>query len=179
MEIQNNYCNCDICHKPIEDKKLFLFPCNHMFDIYCIKEFLLEYEIRGISYLHDKNVEIDDLFLKLGFSKERIFIKEKDDKNEEELEEIKLKSMNSKKVGINKFGLQRVKNYKTINYWKKRLFDLLGEQCLLCGDFLVDSIQFTLDQKDEAFELDEKNMKLNLPREFEFDFKKNEDEKYF
>ena len=168
MEIQNNNCKCEICHKPIEDRKLFLFPCGHMFDIYCMKECLLEYEITGIDYLHDKNVEIDDLFQKLQFSKERIFIKAKH--NEDEFEENNFKSMKSKNIEISKFGLQRVKNYKTINYWKKRLFGLLSEQCILCGDFVVDSIQFTLDQKDGVFKPDKNNMKLNAQREFDFDF---------
>ena len=169
MEVTNNDCSCAICQKPIEDRKLFLFPCGHIFDIYCMKECLLEYEITGIDYLHDKNVEIDDLFQKLGFSNDRIFSKVvKENENEDKLQENNLSRNISKKTG-HVIGLKRVKNYKTINNLKRRLYGLLGEQCVLCGDFLVDSVQYTLDQKD-VFKPDKNGFKLKIEKEFDFEF---------
>ena len=134
-----------------------------------MKECLLEYEITGIDYLHDKNVEIDDLFQKLGFSNDRIFSKVvKENENEDKLQENNLSRNISKKTG-HVIGLKRVKNYKTINNLKRRLYGLLGEQCVLCGDFLVDSVQYTLDQKD-VFKPDKNGFKLKIEKEFDFEF---------
>ena len=47
LNIQKNNCKCDICQKEIENRNIFLFPCGHLFDMYCIKEYLLNYEVTG------------------------------------------------------------------------------------------------------------------------------------
>ena len=166
MEINNNNCKCDICRKTIEDKKLLLFPCGHMFDIYCVKKCLLDYEVTGLDYLHDKNIEIDDLFFKLRYIKEKIFLEKNMLKPEE-----KEKENNSKKKGKeeDKPLLQRVRNIQDINSLKKKLFRLLCEQCILCGDFMIDSVQYSLDQKD-VFKADKKGLILQIQREPDFNF---------
>ena len=179
MEISNNNCKCDICNKPIEDKKLFLFPCGHMFDMFCMRDYLLDYEITGIDYLHNKNVEIDELFFKLEYSNKKIFAKkEVIIKNESEIIEENQENIPFLERAIinrpkppqkQKIGLKRVKNYRQINNLKKKLFDLLSEQCVLCGDFMVDSVQYSLDQKD-VFGPDNKGLSLLIEKEPDFEF---------
>ena len=178
MEIANNNCKCDICHKPIEDKKLFLFPCGHMFDMFCMRDYLLDYEVTGIGYLHNKNVEIDELLFKLEYSSKKIFskkepvIKKESDMNQDNQENIQFLErarINKSKPPIQKIALKRVKNYRQINNLKKKLFDILSEQCVLCGDFMVDSVQYSLDQKD-VFEPDNKGLSLQIEREPDFEF---------
>ena len=177
MEIKKNAGKCDICQKIIQDKNIFIFPCGHLFDMFCIKERLLDYEVTGIDYLHDKNVQIDELFLKLEYTKERVFQgKNSENENEDEPGEEDnnniIRKENSQKIGNAKkklVFLKRVKNYKQINLLKTKLFGLLSEQCPLCGDFLVDSVQFTLDQKD-VFKPDKNGLRLKIPREPDFMF---------
>lgn len=176
MEIKKNAGKCDICRKIIQDKNIFIFPCGHLFDMFCIKEKLLDYEVTGIDYLHEKNVQIDELFLKLDFTKERIFQGKKNLlENEEESEEEdnnNIKKENTRKIKKVKKKLviiKRTKNYKQINMLKNHLFGLLSEQCPLCGDFLVDSVQFSLDQKD-VFKPDKNGLRLKIPKEPDFLF---------
>ena len=180
MEISSNNCKCDLCEKPIEDKKLFLFPCGHMFDMFCMRDYLLDYEVTGIDYLHNKNVEIDELFFKLEYSSKKIFsrkeqiIKKESDniieENQENAPFLEKEIINRPKPSLSqKVGLKRVKNYRQINNLKKRLFDILSEQCVLCGDFMVDSVQYSLDQKD-VFGPDDKGLSLLIEREPDFDF---------
>ena len=139
-----------------------------------MKGCLLDYEITGLDYLHDKNVKIDELFFKLGLSKEKIFskkrIKSKNEINDNEQEDCLEKNEIKRKDDIkHKPSLKRVKNYKEINKLKNILFELLCEQCVLCGDFMIDSVQYSLDQKD-VFKADKNGLILQIEKENEFDF---------
>ena len=49
---------------------------------------------------------------------------------------------------------------------KNQLYEILSEQCVLCGDFMVDSIQCSLSQR--KVEIDKDGFKLNLPKEPDF-----------
>ena len=147
---------------------MFLFPCGHKFDMNCIKECLLNYEATGLDYIHNKNVEIDNLFYQLGFSKNRAFeekkiiIKNKDNENEnKKIEEGSKKIINKLKdlTAFKKQEIQEVKDPKQIQNLKDKLYDILSEQCVLCGDFMVDSIQCSLSQKDE-YEPDKNGLRL-------------------
>ena len=48
-EIKYSECKCDICHKIIKNKNLYLFPCGHIFDAICIKKCLKNYENEGVK----------------------------------------------------------------------------------------------------------------------------------
>ena len=168
IEIQYSNCKCEICQGYIKDKNMFLFPCGHKFDMNCIKECLLNYEATGLDYIHNKNVEIDNLFYQLGFSKNRAFeekkiiIKNKDNENEnKKIEEGSKKIINKLKdlTAFKKQEIQEVKDPKQIQNLKDKLYDILSEQCVLCGDFMVDSIQCSLSQKDE-YEPDKNGLRL-------------------
>ena len=49
-----------------------------------------------------------------------------------------------------------------------KLIEILSEQCILCGDFLVDSIQNSFTQKERK-ELEKDGVTLKFEREPEFD----------
>ena len=180
IEITYSHCKCEICQGYIKDKNIFLFPCGHMFDMNCIKESLLNYEATGLDYVHDRNVEIDDLFFKLGFSKEKSFTSGKIIKKAEpeEIETKKTEDIFEKGKGLlNKIGNfdifkkkepQEEKDPKETKILKDRLYELLSEQCVLCGDYMVDSIQCSLSQI--KLEKDKDGLKLNMPREPDFSF---------
>lgn len=162
MEIQYSSCKCEICQSYIKDKNIYLFPCGHMFDLNCIRESLLKYQFNGLTHLKQKNLRIDELFYDLGLIKERTFelkgmntfIKS----NEEE------KKMGDKQQNVAGGFLGKIRDLKIfdkqdnplanlppqqVKAMKDELNNLLSEQCVLCGDYMVDSIQFSLYDKNE------------------------------
>ena len=161
MEVQFSSCRCEICQENIkEDKDIYIFPCGHMFDANCIRNCLLEYETTGLESIHDKNVKIDDLFFKLGYSKKKLFIDTKGDSEEKENEEKKQQEeqQNISNSIFNKFKLNMdftgVKKQEFNDDIKRKeklennLYELLSEQCVFCGDYMVDSIQNSICKQD-------------------------------
>ena len=178
MEIQYSNCKCDICQGFIKDKNIFLFPCGHMFDMNCIKDSLLNYEITGIDNIHEKNVKIDELFFKLGYITKRSFIKSKKDEGEE-IETAKTEEAERAPSGFfnrimdftifKKQENQDPKKEAENKALKDELNELLSEQCVLCGDFMVDSLQCSFSQRDD-FIPDKDNLKIKFTKEPEFLF---------
>ena len=182
MEIKYNEFKCEICKNNIKTKNIFLFPCGHMFDMNCIRETLLNYEITGLDYLHDDNVRIDELFFNLHYIPKRLF-REKE-KVEQEVEEPKKGDEKEKekekenKLGgfLNKFKFGEktkkeeapVLNKEMENSYKDVLNEILSKQCVLCGDFLVDSVQCPLNQKKKIE--DSNGLKLTIKGEPDFTF---------
>ena len=180
MEISYSDCKCEICQGYIKDKNIFLFPCGHKFDMNCIKDSLLNYEATGLDYIHEKNVKIDDLFYQLGFSKTKSFTGNKKIKREEDEIETKKQEDTIERsgttglfnriidmTGFKRQEVQEKKDSKQLKALKDELYDILSEQCVLCGDFMVDSIQCSLSLRNEE-EL--KKSGLNISKEPEFSF---------
>ena len=146
----------------------------------CIKDSLLNYEATGLDYIHEKNVKIDDLFYQLGFSKTKSFTGNKKIKREEDEIETKKQEDTIERsgttglfnriidmTGFKRQEVQEKKDSKQLKALKDELYDILSEQCVLCGDFMVDSIQCSLSLRDEE-EL--KKSGLNISKEPEFSF---------
>ena len=153
MEIPYNSYKCVICQTYIKNKNIFLFPCGHMFDANCIREYLLNYEATGLDYIHEKNVKIDKLFLELGYiekssyeSKDQV-IKSKnkieEQKNQTDIQGVatnifkQLTKFKRQEGGGEKNALKNQKKKEA----ELDLNAILSEQCVLCGDYMVDSIQ--------------------------------------
>ena len=153
MEIPYSSYKCVICQTYIKNKNIYLFPCGHMFDANCIRECLLNYEATGLDYIHEKNVKIDKLFLELGYIEKSSYesqdkaIKNKniieEQKNQTEIQGVTTNIF--KQLSI--FKRQDNSDEKNILKNQKRkeaeleLSAILSEQCVLCGDYMVDSIQ--------------------------------------
>jgi hypothetical protein len=167
-EIQYPNCKCEICQHYIIDKDILVFPCGHMFDINCMKDCLLNYESTGLDYLHDRNVKIDEILYKIGYIKERAFVN-KNNQKEKEIENKKHegKHKNKKMENVKKQNIPNEKDSLMENELKEQLVEILKEQCVLCGDFMVDSIQIPLKQKD-YFKPDINGLKLVMPEQFYF-----------
>ena len=175
MDLAYNNCKCEICQGYIKDKRIFLFPCGHKFDMNCIKECLLNYEATGLNTLHDKNVEIDDLFFQLGLSKDRAFEttkegEETENKKTEDVEERSVSSIFNKLkeyTGFRKQEVSEVKDFLEMQMLRDRLFSILSEQCVLCGDFMIDSLQSSFSPRTEI-ESDKNKLKLDVFKEPDF-----------
>ena len=159
MELKYNEFKCEICRELIRNKRIFLFPCGHMFDMNCIRKRLLDYENTGLENLHEDNVKIDKLFYELGYINRYVFkendteekVEEPQIKKEETIKKIggifsKIKNEFSNIGGIKKEDLKLIKEQKEKSYLSA-LNELLSKNCVLCGNFLVDSVQCSLDDK--------------------------------
>ena len=158
-EIKYSECKCDICHKIIRNKNLYLFPCGHIFDAICIKKCLKNYENEGVKQekLIEKNRKIDELFKKLK-------INEENEKNKEEGTERKdimgMGQIFSKIINYGKEVVNKAKEpssekltIKEIEEEQKKLNSLLSEQCVFCGEYLVENVQNSLiDEEKDAIE---------------------------
>ena len=171
MEIKYNEFKCEICKGFIKNKNIFLFPCGHMFDMNCIRETLLNYEITGVDYLHKDNLKIDEYFYALGYIPKRVF---EEKKEKEEIKKDEIKKVEEKKFGFikkknkNEIKKEEIEKIEEENKFEKReeLNKILSKQCVLCGDFLVDSVQCSLNKK----KIDYDEFKLSLPEEPDFKF---------
>ena len=161
IEIQYRQCKCDICQCNIKDNNIFLFPCGHMFDTKCILNSLENFK----KYLNNRNNDefqkrkkiFDSIDLKLREINE--FYKEINDI------ENKRKNQNVEKEKINLFGslmnVMRKQNQnksevqelskedeKKLKDLKQRINDILSEECVLCGDYMVESTQTLFVEED-------------------------------
>jgi hypothetical protein len=160
MELKYNEFKCEICKGYIKNKNIYLFPCGHMFDMNCIRECLLNYEITGLDYLHDDNVLIDKLSYDLGYIQKKVFVES--DKESKTEEQKKAKAAKQDNNEIQKLDQEGKKELTEV------LNTCLSKQCVLCGDFLVDSVQCSLNRKKK---IDDPNgLKLKLPVEPDFIF---------
>ena len=164
-DIQFPKCRCVICQQFIKDKDILLFPCGHMFDFNCMRECLLNYESTGLDYIHEKNVQIDEILYKLGYIKERSF--SKNNREIQEKENKKQEGKNKSKKADKKQDAPYEKDSFMANILKEKLVEILKEQCVLCGDFMIDSIQIPLKQKED-FKPDINGLILKRPKEFCF-----------
>ena len=125
---------CSKCDKSVnvgKNTKFFLFPCQHIFDLQCLIDTYMEFQM---IHLGDKKFEtkigvIKDLSAKIS-----------------SMEEKKSKAMANKE----KFGNEE--EY-VLNNIKKILYDYLDDECLLCGQEMIDSTQIEFNT-DEKFEWD-------------------------
>ena len=159
-EIKYSECKCDVCQKIIKNKNLYLFPCGHIFDAFCIKKCLKNYENEGVKQekLIQKNKKIEALFKKLR-------ITEESDKNKNEGNEGKnMLGMGQFFSKIINYGKEVVKikeqigeklSAKEIEEAQKNLNELLSEQCVFCGEYLVENVQNSLiDEEKDKIEWD-------------------------
>ena len=153
-EIKYGECKCDICQKVIKDRNLYLFPCGHIFDAICIKNSLINYQNDGIKdkKLIEKNKRILELFKKLKINDE------KDKKNEDESDKKDIMGQFFSKI-IN-YGKEVVKKQeqnnekltlKDIEDGQIELNNLLTEQCVLCGEYMVENVQNSYIDEDKDF----------------------------
>ena len=152
LEIQYRQCKCDICQCNIKDNNIYLFPCGHMFDAKCIISSIYNYKKNIID-----NNEISNRVSQIEQYNRIIGEFEEKKKN--------ISSENKSKSGIfgafiNVIGSTKNKNETSesnkldeekIADTKKKLSDVLSEECVLCGDYMVDSTQcpFVRDEKIE------------------------------
>ena len=157
IEIQYRQCKCDICQSNIKDNNIFLFPCGHMFDSKCIINSLENFK-KYIS--NEKNNKKKNIFESIDSKLNKI------NEYDKEIKEIENKRKNTnienQKGSIlgslinvigkqNKIEVQELtkEQEKKLRDYTELLNDILSEECVLCGDYMVESTQslFAKDNK--------------------------------
>ena len=145
LNINYNKIRCHQCGNVIKEKKFFLFPCKHIFDMKCLIQKYIEYSKQGIGdqKFKSKVKAINDFVIKINF------LNEKKNKGSDD----------AKSVGSN--NSRRLPNFKALfrtettvpkeifteeeenqlNIFNKGLYDFLDEECILCGKEIVQATQ--------------------------------------
>ena len=139
---------CEKCQKDILGNKFFLFPCGHIFDTNCFIKILDDYEQKNIGdeIFKQKIKRIKDL-------KEKIKILE--EKKNKIMNEQKLQSnnLNTFKVFFNFINTEKKEEFSNeeemkLEQYQESLYQLLKEECALCGKEMINSTQIKLGEDD-------------------------------
>ena len=141
LEIQYRQCKCEICQCNIKDNNIYLFPCGHMFDSKCIIDSLINYQknMPNDENLKDKVDKILDLQKNINENEKKFFKKQTVDESKKTTGVFGFFNFQTK-TGKDNSELNEV-DKKKLNDDKETLSELLSEECVLCGDYMVESTQ--------------------------------------
>ena len=145
MEVRYQQCICEICNNTIREDNVFIFPCGHLFDGECLFNQIRQYA-NCLVYLQPKveklligKSEIDNLEKK----KTQSNISTSNDKDDRGTffsfrgfgnDNTKQKSNAARRISISTEELKKLEEYKSLYN------ELLCEECVLCGDMMIESI---------------------------------------
>lgn len=149
MKLRYQQCICEICNNNIKEDNIFVFPCGHLFDSEC-----LLHQIQNYSSLFNKEalqLKVEKMIIKkngiedLERKKYESRIGNFDERDEKGTffnfmgfggqEPPKQKMQSIKKISISNQELM------DLDEMKKEYIEMLTEECVLCGDMMVESIK--------------------------------------
>jgi hypothetical protein len=165
INIEHSKIKCKICQNIInENNKFFLFPCGHVFDADCIVKILMDYDsnniggedfkgkVKAVRNLSEKIFKMQN---KKVVTKKNVFVG---------LSDFGKKTRKSLINFIN-FVQRGKKTEKTeveedittlsneeemqLRELSKGLYNIIKEECILCGKEMINSIQVKFSQEDE------------------------------
>ena len=148
MEIRYHECVCEVCNSTIKEENVIIFPCRHIFDDNCVLGMLKKYNY-NITNLSDKIEKILILKGEISTLEKKKEIVEPD-KNEKENKGFFGGFLAGKITAPKKDEIKSLTKEETIKLekFKKDYFDLLSEDCVLCGDLIVQNIRYKFDIDD-------------------------------
>ena len=134
---------CHSCGRNIRVQKFFIFPCGHIFDIECLINLYVEYDKKnfGNDVFKNKVREINKLVDKiknLNEKRQRALESQKNKENEGVSRLQKFKTLLQKDNVREEFTEVDNTSVDKLTYL---LYGFLEEECLLCGDEMINSIQ--------------------------------------
>ena len=140
---------CEKCQKDILGNKFFLFPCGHIFDTNCLIKILDDYDQKNIG---DESFKIK--INKIKNLKEKI--KTLEEKKNKIMNEQKLQSnnLNTFKVFFNFINSEKKEEFSNeeemqLKNFQENLYQLLKEECALCGKEMINSTQIKLGEDED------------------------------
>ena len=147
MEIKYHECVCEICHSTIKDENIVIFPCRHIFDENCVINTLKKYNLNmmNLSEKLEKILVIKGEITVLEKKKELIE-SEFYEKNKETKGSI-LDFLSGKTSSLPNKELKSLSKEDTrqLEKFKNQYYDLLTEDCITCGDLLIQNIRYKFD----------------------------------
>ena len=140
---------CEKCQKDILGNKFFLFPCGHIFDTNCLIKILDDYDQKNIG---DESFKVK--INKIKNLKEKI--KTLEEKKNKIMNEQKLQSnnLNTFKVFFNFINSEKKEEFSNeeemqLKNFQENLYQLLKEECALCGKEMINSTQIKLGEDED------------------------------
>ena len=140
---------CEKCQKDILGNKFFLFPCGHIFDTNCLIKILDDYDQKNIG---DESFKVK--INKIKNLKEKI--KTLEEKRNKIMNEQKLQSnnLNTFKVFFNFINSEKKEEFSNeeemqLKNFQENLYQLLKEECALCGKEMINSTQIKLGEDED------------------------------
>ena len=175
QNLEHSKIKCHVCQNNISENKFFLFPCGHVFDTDCLIKILVDYNTNGIGgealngkvkaiksltekimnmqrkkSFHKKNIYLEGLskFGKKTKKTMKMFLTfvQKVKENEKELEKEKEKLKSTEEETINELTKEEEIQLKELT---NGLYNLLKEECVLCGQEMINSTQIQFSIEDE------------------------------
>jgi hypothetical protein len=178
LDLEHSKIKCHVCQSNISESKFFLFPCGHIFDADCLVKILYDYDANGIGgedlngkvkavrsltdkimnmqrkkSLHKKNIFIGGLH-KFGKKTKNTmkmfltFVKNEPKGKENEKDMIKEKEKEKIKIIEDEGELTKEEEIQ-LKELTNGLYNLLKEECVLCGQEMINSTQVKFSQEDE------------------------------
>ena len=182
QNLEHSKIKCHVCQNNISENKFFLFPCGHVFDADCLIKILVDYNTNGIGgealngkvkaiksltekimnmqrkkSFHKKNIYLEGLskFGKKTKKTMKMFLTfvQKVKENEKELEKEKEKEKEKIKIIEEETDLTKEEEIQ-LKELTNGLYNLLKEECVLCGQEMINSTQ-------KQFSIEDENIKWN------------------
>ena len=140
---------CEKCQKDILGSKFFLFPCGHIFDTSCLIKILDDYYQKNIgdNMFKEKIKKIKNLREKIKILEE----KKKKIMNEQKLQSNNLLTFKTFFNFISNDKKEEFSNEEEIQLkqFQENLYQLLKEECALCGKEMINSTQIKLGEDED------------------------------
>ena len=155
ISVTYNKIRCHQCGQKIKDKKFFMFPCKHIFDLKCLINKYIEFNKQGMGddLFKQKVRAIQNLLNKIKILKEKKERAAEDVKSvENENSSRRLPNLNNIKALLKLDTTQKEQfseeEESQLNLFNKGLCDFLDEQCLLCGKEIIKGTQIPFGEQN-------------------------------
>lgn len=175
IDLEHIKIKCHVCQNNFNENKFFLFPCGHIFDAECLVKILNEYDTNGIGGENLKGKvkaikSLTDKIMKMqrkkSFHKRDIIIGELTKFGKKTRKTMKrfLTFVKIDPKKDNEKGNEKIKEKVTIledetDLTKEEelqlkeltngLYNFLKEECVLCGQEMINSTQIKFSKEDE------------------------------
>ena len=162
QNLEHSKIKCKVCQNNISDNKFFLFPCGHIFDADCLVKILINYNDNGIGgeELNGKVKAIKSLTEKImnmqrkkSIHKKNIYLEGlskfgKKTKNTMKMFLTFVKIDQKGKIIEDETDLTKEEEIQ-LKELTNGLYNLLKEECVLCGQEMINSTQIKFSIEDE------------------------------
>ena len=170
FELIHSDIKCHKCGKQIKEKKFFLYPCGHVFDVDCLVKMMIDFEDKSNCELKGRVKAVKNLNQKIQNMQKKKSGEKRNSVIIGELSKIGKKTKSAVKRFMNLAGI-KTDDRKSVSIWDEKededegefskeeeiqlkelgngLNDLLKQECVLCGQEMINSTQMMFSKDGE------------------------------